>query len=133
VFDAADTGTAAVVGGAGTDTLLVTGALPGGALNLHPVIARYQGIEHIDITGSVGANNKLTLTVDDVKALSDTTDDLVIDGNFFDIVDSQGQDWQLQGVTGIGDDFYVVYTHTNEADAIDATLYVNQDTTQLIS
>jgi Ca2+-binding RTX toxin-like protein len=137
VYDAAD---GSVVGGAGTDTLLVTGALPGGVLNLHlplaaPVIGRYQGIEHIDITGPAGVNNKLVLNVSDVQALSDTTNDLVIDGGFFDTVDSQGQSWELQGLTQLpgGEDFYVVYTHSDLLDNIDATLYVNQDMTQLIS
>jgi Ca2+-binding RTX toxin-like protein len=136
IFDAADTATGAVQGGDGNDTLLVTGALPGGKLDLTAVPNdRYQGIEHIDITGPSGVNNTLKLDVADVQALSDTTNDLVIDGGFFDTVDSQGKGWELQGLTQLpgGDDFYVVYTHTNDVLDIDATLYVNQDMTQLIS
>jgi Ca2+-binding RTX toxin-like protein len=136
VFDAAD---GSVVGGLGSnDTLFVASALPGATLNLRNIDdGRYQGIEHIDITGPAGANNKLVLSVSDVQALSDTTNDLVIDGGFFDTVDARetGVTWELQGLTQLpgGEDFYVVYTHSDLLDSIDATLYVNQDMTQLIS
>jgi Ca2+-binding RTX toxin-like protein len=132
VFDAADIGVGAIVGGEGNDTIKMTTALPGGKLDLSGLAGtRYEGIETIDIGGPSGVNNKLILTPEDAKALSDTSNDVFINGDFLDVVDSHDQGWALQGVLGIGDQFYVVYTANVDGDLV--TLNVDQDVTQLIN
>jgi hypothetical protein len=79
VFEAADK----VLGGAGFDSLRIDGA--GVRLDLTKVANWvHTDIEAIDLTGS--GNNTLRLALNDVLAISSTTDTLRIDGNAGDTV-----------------------------------------------
>ncbi len=113
VFDAADAATSgAVDGGAGNDTLLLTGS----GVTLSLIAApdgRYVGIEYIDLTGT-GANT-LLLNPSDVVALSDT-DRLVVNGNIGDVLKSIGQGWTSSGTESAGSVVYATFTHSSGAE-----------------
>jgi hypothetical protein len=93
--------------------LIVDDNLDLGASNL--VI---NGVESVDITGS--GDNTLTLTMQDVLDVTDSNNQLLIDGNAGDTVISsetwsQGSDMVIDSVT------YHVFSN------ISATIIVNQD------
>jgi hypothetical protein len=76
-------------GGAGTDTLQLTGA--GLSLDLTSLAGSHvKNIEHIDITGS--GNNTLTLNVHDVLDIPDTEHTLLVTGDAGDTV-HKGSGW----------------------------------------
>jgi len=137
IYDAADLAVGAVNGGDGTNDMVRVNA-GGLIIDLTTAAAadNFVGIERWDITGS--GNNTLKLSVAGVQTLlgGAITGELVIDGNTFDVVDAQGQGWQLEGVSG-GDPedpstvFYVSYSYTQ--NGLDYTLFVDQEATQLIS
>jgi len=92
----ADLGFARVVGGTGTDTLVLDGA--GLVLNLATLApGRLQGIEAIDLTG--GGDNRLVLTAQSVLALSDTAA-LRIDGDAGDRISFGDSVWTSLGSSG---------------------------------
>ena len=102
VWNAAD---AKFDGGTGTDTLRVPGA--GVSLNLAAVPnTKIQNVEVVMITGS--GNNSLNLNLQDVLAISTTTDTLRIDGNAGDAVTVVDGNWTDGGVVS----GYHVYTLT---------------------
>jgi hypothetical protein len=94
---------ARIDGGAGTDTLSVTGAT---ALNLLAVAnTKITGIEIIDLAGA----NNLTLSASDVRALSGTTDTLRVDGESGDAVSAHGGWTRIANAT-IDGQAYAQYT-----------------------
>ena len=106
-------------GGGGTDTLRFDGFLE---LNLTTIANnKITGIEAIDMTGA--ANNTLTLGLQDILDLSDTSNSLRIDGNTGDAVVvsdgtwTQGTDQVINSVT------YQVYTLGASTLLIDNALY----------
>ncbi|WP_020157975.1 retention module-containing protein [Methylobacter marinus] len=123
VYDANDLLGGGVVyqGSAGDDTLRFDGA--GQSLDLTSVDnAKIQGIENIDLTGA--GDNALTLNVQDVLDLSDSSNTLMIQGNAGDTVTAVG-DWTAGGAQDIGGQTYETYTHVNGVDT--ATLLINAD------
>jgi hypothetical protein len=58
---------------------------------------RVAGIEKINLAGS--GNNTLTLTLGDLLELSDTSNQLIVDGNAGDVVNA-GSGWTDGGVAG---------------------------------
>jgi Ca2+-binding RTX toxin-like protein len=97
-------------GAAGIDTLKITA----GNLNLTAVVnSRIKNIEQIDMTGS--NNNTLTLNMDEVLAISSSTDTLTVLGNVGDVLSAAGF---VQGADSDG-----LRTYTNGA----TTLLVDQD------
>jgi Ca2+-binding RTX toxin-like protein len=124
VYDAADT----FVGGDDTDTVAVGGIAALDLTTLGSLNDRFQGIERIDLTG--GGNTTLKFSVDNLTSVSDSgVLSFAIDGNAGDVVDSQGQGWEVLGVESIGDQFYVRYS----ASGGDVILLVDQDVTQILS
>ena len=83
-------------GGAGNDTLVVTGS--GLNLNLVNVRGKIDGIETIDLTGS--GNNTLTLNALDLLNLSDTSNTLKVNGNTGDSIVGLSINWKDEGVSG---------------------------------
>ena len=111
-------------GGSGIDTLRFDGT--GLNLNLTNLANnKIIGIEQIDLTGT--GNNSLTLNVLDVLALSDTTNQLIVNGNVGDAVTSTGQGWLLDGTITLVDIEYNQYVQGA------ATLLLNTNITQTIS
>ena len=81
-------------GGAGDDTLRLTGS--GQDLDLTQITDAFiQGIETIDIAGT--GDNTLTLDVDKVLGMSNTSDNLFVLSNLGDTV-AMGGGWSLTGV-----------------------------------
>ncbi len=113
-------------GDAGFDTLVLDGS--GITLDFDVLAPRaVTGIEAIDLGGS-GANT-LALSLNDVLALSDSTDTVWISGNDDDQVQSTGQGWVSApggNVEHLGE-IYASYI------AGDATLMIDLDITQTIS
>ena len=107
VFDLAD---ASVSGGAGFDTLLINAPV----VNFTTIgDSVYTGIESIDMRDdnpAVNFTTTLTLNVSDVLALSDTTDELWVRGDFADDVVLQGGVWDVGVVTNVGGVIYHDYT-----------------------
>ena len=66
------------------------------------------GIEVIDLTGT--GNNSLTLNRLELLDLSDTTNQLIVNGNTGDAIASIGQGWSLDGTTTLDDTLYNRYT-----------------------
>lgn len=92
-----------VDGGAGTDTLALTGS--GLMMNLADVRGKIEDIEVFDLTGS--GNNILNINPLDLLKLSDSTNTLKVDGDAGDSVTGLDGDWIDRGVTAD----YHVYTH----------------------
>ena len=69
--------------------------------------------------------NTLTLDIDDVLTLSDTTNELVVSGDASDTIDSNDT-WTLTGNRVIGADTFNEYSIAG----INATLIVDQDIVQ---
>ncbi len=116
VYDAADP---EIDGGDGHDTLLLAGSESLDLTGLADDIL--VNLEAIDLGG--GAANSLTLTLDDLLALSGTTDELFVTGDAGDSVTSAGQGW-VPGAT-VGN--YHTYTSGG------ATLLIETELTQTIS
>ncbi|MEA5449218.1 hypothetical protein VB780_11605 [Leptolyngbya sp. CCNP1308] len=111
-------------GGTGMDTLRIDGSNV--ALDLTKVgNPKILGIEEIDLTGS--GNNGLALTRFDVLALSDETNQLIVQGNAGDTVVSGGQGWVASGIASLNNNLFVEYTSNG------ATMLVDTDITQIIS
>ena len=111
-------------GGSGIDTLRFDGT--GLNLNLTSLANnKIIGIEQIDLTGT--GNNSLTLNVLDVLSLSDTTNQLIVNGNVGDAVTSTSQGWLFDGTITLADIEYNQYVQGA------ATLLLNTNITQTIS
>jgi hypothetical protein len=94
-------------GGSGIDTLRLTGW--GLNLNLTTIADnKITGIEKINLSGT--GNHQLTLDVLDVLALSDTTNQLIVQGSVGDTVSSTGQGWLFDGTTNLDGIVYNQYT-----------------------
>ncbi len=106
VHDAADS---LISGGAGTDTLQISGA--GVTIDLTAIAnSIITGIEKIDLTGS--GDNTLVTSADDVQALSTDTDTLIVTGNVGDSVRLSGSGWEARGselVAGITYNKFIGY------------------------
>ncbi|OKH25099.1 hypothetical protein NIES1031_14765 [Chroogloeocystis siderophila 5.2 s.c.1] len=111
-------------GGGSTDTLAVDGSGVFVDLTTLPN-NRIQGIEIIDLTGT--GNNSLKLTRLDLLDLSNTTNQLIVNGNAGDAVTSTRQRWLSGGTTTLNGILYDCYTSGA------ATLLVDADITQTIS
>ncbi len=107
-------------GGSGRDTLRIDGN--GANLDLSNKLREF---ELIDITGT--GNNSLTFTRLDVLNLSDTTNQLIVNGNAGDRVTSTGQGWAFAGTTTVDN---ILYRQYNSGAA---TLLVDADVTQSLS
>ena len=107
-------------GGSGRDTLRIDGN--GANLDLSN---RLREFELIDITGT--GNNSLTFTRLDVLNLSDTTNQLIVNGNRGDRVTSTSQGWAFAGTTTVDS---ILYRQYNSGAA---TLLVDTDITQSLS
>ncbi|SFK28793.1 FG-GAP-like repeat-containing protein, partial [Celeribacter neptunius] len=113
----ADVGFALIDGGAGTDTLALSGG--GLILDFSSLAGQVTEVEGIDLT--LGAGNALIISDQEVLDLSSITDVLVVDGNGDDSVTASGG-FTLSGTTTQGDVTYDVY------DAVSgATLWIDQD------
>ena len=105
-------------GGSGSDILFFSSA--DDSLDLTTVSnTALSGIEKIDLNGT-GANS-LTLNLSDVLDMSDTTDQLLIEGGSDDTVSSTGQSWASGGTTAVDGHSFNVYTSGS------ATLLVEVD------
>ncbi len=107
-------------GGSGRDTLRIDGN--GANLALSNKLREF---ELIDITGT--GNNSLTFTRLDVLNLSDTTNQLIVNGNAGDRVTSTSQGWAFAGTTTVDS---ILYRQYNSGAA---TLLVDADITQSLS
>ncbi|MGV8711864.1 MAG: beta strand repeat-containing protein [Nitrosomonas sp.] len=90
-----------VDGGTGTDTLELAG--PKLKLNLAEVRGAINGIEVIDLTGldfTGAGDNTLTLTLQDLRDLSDTTDTFIVNGNDGDHIFGLVDGWVDEGKDG---------------------------------
>ena len=117
-------------GGAGIDTLVISGdGLDGidGLIDLSGLIARgaVLNFEGIDISNP-DIDDTLLLTADQVIAMTDANNILVIDGDAGDTLSSQGEGWIANGTTIINGVEYDVYTSE------DAIIHVNPDMGLLI-
>jgi hypothetical protein len=80
-------------GGVGDDTLVIDGS--GVALDLSTIAGTVAtDIEEINLTGS--GDNSITLSLNDVLAMSSSSDTLMLTGNAGDSVTSAAQGWVLQ-------------------------------------
>ena len=104
-------------GGAGNDTLAVTGS--GLSLNLANVRGKIDGIETIDLTG-IG-NNTLILTALDLLNLSDTSNTLKVNGNTRDVIIGLSNSWADGEITG---DYH---TYTLDAVVLLVGIHVTTD------
>ncbi|MBI4183883.1 MAG: hypothetical protein HY521_07815 [Proteobacteria bacterium] len=102
IYDAADL---RIVGGAGTDTLKVTG----GDLD-HTAIPdlKMTGIEKIDLSG--GGNNTLTLSDLDLLHMTDADHTLTVAGDPGDAVASPTTGWANLGIVTIDGVDYIEFT-----------------------
>ncbi|OKH23357.1 FG-GAP repeat protein [Chroogloeocystis siderophila] len=111
-------------GGSGTDTLAIGGS--GVTLDLTAIPNnRIRSIEIIDLTGS--GDNTLQLTRLDLLNLSDSTNQLIVNGNAGDSLISTGQGWLFEGTTLDDGNQYHRYTSGT------ATLLVAPDITRNLS
>ncbi|AFZ28724.1 Hemolysin-type calcium-binding region [Gloeocapsa sp. PCC 7428] len=111
-------------GGSGTDTLAVDGN--GVTLDLTAIPNnRIRSIEIIDLTGT--GNNTLQMTRLDLLNLSDSTNQLIVNGNSGDSIISTGQGWLFEATTTLDGNQYNRYTSGV------ATLLVDTDITRTLS
>ena len=83
----------------------------------------YTGLERIDLTGT--GDNALTLDVRDVLALSDTSNELLVDGNAGDTVNSLGEGWVNGGGVNVGGINYNQYTFGAASLLVDTDVIQN--------
>ncbi|PIG94249.1 FG-GAP repeat protein [Gloeocapsopsis sp. IPPAS B-1203] len=111
-------------GGSGTDTLAVDGS--GVTLDLTAIPNnQIRGVEIIDLTGT--GDNTLQLTRLDLLNLSDSTNQLIVNGNSVDSIISTGQGWLFDTTTTLDGNQYNRYTSGV------ATLLVDTDITRTLS
>jgi len=101
-------------GGAGTDTLSLTG--PGQSFDLTSGQIQISGVERIDISGT-GGDATLTLPstlldglADTVNPLTGTTQTLVVDGNAGDTLNLQGDGWAVDNTT-VTEGYTIYHNH----------------------
>jgi hypothetical protein len=105
-----------VDGGSGTDTLAILGG--GRTLDLTALANnKISGIERIDITG--GGDNTLDIAMGDLLDLSDSTNQLMVNGNAGDTVDLVGT-WSAGAAVG----GYDTYTQGAAKILIDIDIFV---------
>ncbi len=110
-----------VDGGAGTDTLRITGS--GSALDLTQIADdEIIGIERFDLTGT--GDNDLTLALTDLLSLSDTSNTLTVLGDAGDSVSTTDSGWTSAGTVNVGGALFDSY-----AQGL-ASLLVDQDVDQ---
>lgn len=115
-----------VDGGTGTDTLMLRSMDQ--SLDLTLLKNILFGIEKIDLTGN--GNNTLSLSINDLLDLSDSSDQLMVDGDLGDVVNAKNSmNWPLNtngevfvdgvshdtdasGYTNIGNQSYAVFQHS---------------------
>ncbi|MEM9273742.1 MAG: cadherin domain-containing protein [Cyanobacteria bacterium P01_F01_bin.143] len=119
----ADTTFQRVDGGAGDDTLAVSGSDI--TLDMAAVRGLVRNIENIDLTGT--GNNTLDITSRDLVNLSDTSNRLIVTGDLGDSVRSTGQDWLLSNTLTIDGNSFNQYTAGNAQLLIDTeiTAYIS--------
>jgi hypothetical protein len=102
----ADLSFQSIDGGAGNDTLTLTGDL---SLDLTTTSnLKITNVEKIDLNDT-GANT-LTLNLSDVLDISDTTDQLLIDGGSDDAVVATDDTWTSESVTEVDGNTYAVFS-----------------------
>lgn len=118
-----------VDGGEGTDTLLFNGVdIDFTAISND----RVDGIEAIDLLSGEGENN-LTLSLEDVLDMSQTTDTLIIDGGSDDTVTVADGTWIMQGqTTGDNGELYHVFACDGATLQIDTDIQLSIDTPLVI-
>jgi Ca2+-binding RTX toxin-like protein len=115
-----DTAFAVVDGGAGMDTLKITGG--GRVLDLRTKAdSAVTGFECIDITGT--GNNTLKLNLAEVLNISPASDTLQVRGNAGDKV-YIGTGWTAAGGETVGADYYLRYEHSTAVLLIDNDMNV---------
>ncbi|MGE4219550.1 MAG: hypothetical protein AB7G39_08895, partial [Alphaproteobacteria bacterium] len=120
-FEVSDLAFSRIEGGAGTDTLHLTGA--GETFDLTGLRDdRIADIEHIDMTD--GASQALIIDIAKVlamsvgtNALTDTADTLIISGDAGDSV-GLGAGWTNSGTTTIDNESYAIYQHAAGAQVL---------------
>ena len=123
VFDSQD---ASISGGSGTDTLRLDGS--GVTLDLTQLANDLiTSVERIDIDGS--GTNTLTLELQDLLDLSGSTDQLIVDGDVGDTVNSTGQGWTLDAGGPVDVDRIMFDSYSLGL----ANLLIDTDVTQNIS
>lgn len=120
-----------VDGGSGNDTLIVSSdGLDGieGLIDMAGLVARgaVLNFEGIDISNP-DIDDTLLLTVDQVIAMTDVGNVMVIDGDVGDTLNSQGEGWIANGTTIIGGVDYNIYTSG------DATIHVDPEVELILS
>ncbi|GKS70217.1 hypothetical protein W03_22210 [Nitrosomonas sp. PY1] len=85
-----------VDGGRGSDTLGI--AAVDANLDLANFSGKIKGIEKINLYGSSGSDNGLTLNKIQLKALSNTTNKLIVEGNTGDYVHVTDDGWHDKGI-----------------------------------
>ncbi|HJP21681.1 MAG TPA: hypothetical protein QF861_08995, partial [Alphaproteobacteria bacterium] len=115
---AIDGAVAGLDGGAGNDTLRLAGS--GQTLDLTGHGGdEVSGIENVDLGGQ---GNTLTLTMADVLDISDTTDQLLVDGGADDSVSAPGEGWTNQGTTVVEGNTYTIYTNGSASLLVDTDI-----------
>jgi VCBS repeat-containing protein len=119
IFDSADN---TIAGGAGFDILRLSTS---GNIDLSSLDnSLTSGIEMIDLQSATAANT-LTLSIQDVLDLSNTTNELFVTGNSGDVITSADSWTDTGSTTTVNGVSYNIYTGSG------ATLYVDQDINQL--
>lgn len=112
-------------GGGGFDTVQLESGASGVNLDL-AATGRITGVEQIDITGS--GDNQLTLNLDDVLDISDSTNDLLIVGNTGDAVaDGNGALWTANGTQDVNGTLFSIF----ELEAARLIVHPDLDTSGL--
>ncbi|PXW88243.1 FG-GAP repeat protein [Nitrosomonas sp. Nm84] len=110
-----DLGFQSVDGGAGSDTLELTGG------SIHLDLANFtdtiDGIETINLTGS--GDNTLTLTLPDLLSLSSTTNTFTVNGNGGDRIVGLSDGWTDGGIDGN----YRVFTNSGTTLRVDRAVH----------
>ena len=120
-----------VDGGSGYDTLMISGDdLDGieGMIDMAGLVARdaVLNFESLDISNP-DTDDTLLLTADQVIAMTDVDNVMVIDGDVGDTLNSQGEGWIANGTTIIGGLDYNVYSSG------DATIHVDPEVELILS
>ena len=115
-------------GGAGTDTLSLTG--PGQSFDLSKGQIQISNVERIDISGTGGdatltlPSNLLDSLADTVNPLTGTTQTLVVDGDAGDTVDLLGSDWHQVDTKDIDGNSYAIYHNDSSGMTVAADTHV---------
>ncbi|MCC8997718.1 MAG: FG-GAP-like repeat-containing protein [Nitrosomonas sp.] len=95
-----------VDGGNGNSDTLAIAAVDAN-LDLTNFSGKIKGIEKISLYGASGSDNGVTLNATQLKALSDTTNKLIVNGNHGDYVHITDSGWQDKGI------YNGMHTYTN--------------------